>query len=352
MADDADVIQDWSAAAQARLDALAKPPGSLGTLETWAVTLCRQQKTLAPTAGPAAVIVFCADHGVKATHAELSPFPQVVGVSIFKALCAGVAGAAALAASAGATCTTVDVGLCGDVSSATAGAGCVVRHDKLADGSHDLLETEALGEALRARALAAGASAVAAEVAERQVTVVAIGEVGIGNTTAAAAMLAALTGADAAECCGRGTGLDDAGVAHKVGIVRRALDVHAEAVASADASRILSALGGLEIAAMVGAYHEAHARGLVAVVDGFISSVAALCAVRMKPEAREAMVLATASAERGGAIASAALECGEPALRMGLRLGEGSGAAAALPLLKAAACLLTNMATLEEAMRL
>ena len=178
----------------------------------------------------------------------------------------------------------------------------------------------------------------------------------VGNTTSAAAMLAALTDASPSDCCGRGTGLDDAGVAGKIEIVTRALERHADAmscaVAPERARRVLAALGGLEIAAMVGAYLEASERGCVAVVDGFISSIAALCAASIEPSCRDAMVLATVSGERGGVRVAAALGRERPALDMGLRLGEGSGAALALPLLRAAADLVTKMATLDEAMQL
>ena len=190
-------------------------------------------------------------------------------------------------------------------------------------------------------------------------------QVGIGNTTCAAALLAALTGAEAAECCGRGTGLDDQGLAHKTRTVAQALGTHRHAVATTagpsndsalQAREALRCFGGLEVAGMAGAYMEAARRGIVAVVDGFISAVAALCACRMDPTCRRALVFATALAEeptsgRGGEILERALGA-KPALNMGLRLGEGSGAALALPMLRAAASVVKDMGTLEEAMSL
>ena len=170
--------ETWAARAEEKLASLAKPPGALGTLEAFAVTLCHQQETLTPAASPACVLVFCADHGVKAAEASLSPFPPSVTQSIFKALAAGVAGAAVLAASAGATCTAVDVGIAGDVSSTVAADGCFVRHDKLALGTSNMLEADAMDEALCARAIAAGRAAVSAEISERGAKVIAVGEVG------------------------------------------------------------------------------------------------------------------------------------------------------------------------------
>ena len=165
-------------------------------------------------------------------------------------------------------------------------------------------------------------------------------------------MLAALTGAPVEECCGRGTGLDDEGVRRKAKVIRLALTRHTESVGEgAGARAVLGSLGGIEIAAMVGAFLRAPAVRCVAVVDGFIASVAALCAVRIDPACRKSMVFATRSAERGSAIVCEALDA-SPALDMGLRLGEGSGAALALPMLRAAANLMDEMLTLDEALAL
>lgn len=352
-----------------RLASLAKPPGSLGLLEEWATVLCKAQQTLTPSADPASVLVFCADHGVKKADAALSPFPPSVTGAVFRALAAGVSGTAVLSRSAGAHLTVVDAGIDADVRTGCpeGGALVLVRHDKVAFGTADIRTQPAMDEPALERALALGRERVAEEVAQRGARVVAVGEVGIGNTTSAAALLASLAAADAAECCGRGTGLDDAGLEHKVAVVRMACDRHAasiqaagagcEAVAQAARAReALRCLGGLETAAMVGAYTEAARLGAVAVVDGYISAVAALCAARMEPECRHSMVFATALAEepscaRGGEILAEALGA-SPALSMRLRLGEGSGAALAVPLLRAAAAVVGTMGTLQEALQL
>ena len=211
-----------SVLAAERLASLAKPPGSLGTLEDWAATLCTVQGTLTPAASPQTVLVFCADHGVKKADAALSPFPASVSQAVFRSLCAGISGTAVLARAAGAHLTVVDVGL--DAELVDVGPGCgaggappgvSVRHAKVARGTADLCAGAAMSEEHLAAALEVGREAVAVEVAERAAKVVAVGEVGIGNTTAAAALLALLTGAEPADCCGRGTGLDDAGLEHK-----------------------------------------------------------------------------------------------------------------------------------------
>jgi nicotinate-nucleotide--dimethylbenzimidazole phosphoribosyltransferase len=368
----------------ARLASLAKPPQSLGLLEEWAALLCRVQGTLTPQVDPASVVVFCADHGVKKADDAISPFPSSVTQAVFKSLCAGVSGTAVLSRSSGAHLTVVDCGINGDVSSVVAGAShsttIEVVHAKVSAGTADMRVGPAMTEEEVTAALLIGRERVAAEVAQRGARVVAIGEVGIGNTTSASALLASLTGAAAHECCGRGTGLSEDGLAHKVATVQSACDLHAAAVASAEiaverekdgldqldgsaaakaaakAREALRRVGGLELAAMVGAYHEAHERRVVALVDGFISAVAALAAVAMRPECRASMLFATALAEeplagRGGQILEESLEA-KPALQMGLRLGEGSGAALALPLLRSAAAVITHMATLQDALAL
>ena len=353
--------------AQERLASLAKPPGSLGVLEDWAATLCAVQKTLQPTAEPAAVVIFCADHGCKKADEALSPYPPVVTQAIFRSLAAGISGTAVLTRSAGASLTVVDVGIDGDMQQVQGAKETIrVSHAKLSHGTDDCRTVPAMSEETVGAAINAGRSALADEAA-RGMRVVCVGEIGIGNTTSAAAMLAAMTGADVVECCGRGTGLDDEGLAHKVQTVKAALATHEHATAHASdpedgearqkaAREVLRCVGGLEIAAMAGAYLEAHKLHIVAVVDGFISAVAALCAVRMEPACRESMLFATALAEeplagRGGEVLEEALGA-TPALHMKLRLGEGSGGALALPLVRAAAAMVSEMGTLDEAMAL
>lgn len=332
-------------------------------LEEFAVVLATAQQTNSPSADPATVLVFTADHGVKQADDSLSPFPASVSQAVFRALAAGISSTATISRSVDAHLTVVDVGIAGDVSrvSGAAGQRISVRHAKVAEGTADFRRGPAMDEEQFARALQVGVDCVAEEAADRGAKVLAVGEVGIGNTTAAAAVLCVLLGADAAECCGRGTGLDDAGLAHKVEVVRAACAFHADAINAKDseaarARETLRRLGGLEIAAMAGAFLEAPRRGVVALVDGFISAVAALAAVRMDPACRSTMAFATALAEeptsaRGGQLLEAALAA-KPALAMNLRLGECSGAALAVPLLRSAVAVIGQMGTLQEAMQL
>ena len=350
--------------AASHLASLAKPPESLGLLETWAQVLCIAQNTLKPQADPGTVLVFTADHGIKKADDALSPFPAIVSQAVFRALAAGISGTAILARSVGAHLTVIDAGIDGDVSEVSGKDTSIsVRHAKVAHGTADCRSAPAMDDSMLVSALKLGSDCVADEVSQRGAKVVAIGEVGIGNTTSAAALLSALTGADAAECCGRGTGLDDAGLVHKVTTVRAVCALHAPDIAARgqgdaaeQAREALRRVGGLELAAMCGAYIEASRLGVVAVVDGFISAVAALCAVRIQPACRKTMVFATALAEeptsaRGGELLAAALGA-EAALSMGLRLGEASGGALSLPLLRAAAAIVGQMGTLEDALAL
>ncbi|CAH0367464.1 unnamed protein product [Pelagomonas calceolata] len=338
----------WRADAEARLAFLAKPPGALGTLEEWCVTLCVAQKTLRPTVS-AAALVFVADHGCKKADSALSPYPASATQAIFRSLAAGVSCAAVLARSVGATLHVVDVGVDGDVSDVRDRDGIEVHHCKVLPGTSDIRREPAMSEEALDAALRVGQQQV--QVVSCGATVICIGEVGIGNTTSAACLLAALTGSDAETVCGRGTGLDDAGLAHKIEVVRAALAHHNLPLTR----NALRCVGGLEIAAMVGAYIAMSSTRAVAVVDGFISGVAALCAIQMQPSCRSRMIFATSLAEEpsrpgGGAILAEALGA-KPALDMGLRLGECSAAVLALPLLSAAAALPTA-ATLDEAMAL
>ena len=349
---------------KARMDSLAKPPGSLGLLEEWSLVLCRMQRTLSPVATPQSVIVFCADHGVKRCDPSISPFPQLVTCAVFRALAAGVSATGVLARAAGAALTVVDCGIDGVVDDVQPGSSSIrVRHAKLAKGTADMRTSPAMDEEGVEAALELGRACVREEVARHGARVIAIGEVGIGNTTSAAALLAALTGVAPCECCGRGTGLDDAGLRHKEAVVSVCCANHQSALEfaptpSARAKEALRRLGGFELAAMAGAYIEAERAGVVAVVDGFISAVAALCAVRLHPDCRRAMVFSTALAEepsmqgaRGGAVLANALGA-RVALSMDLRLGEASGAALALPMLHAAAAIPCQMATLQAALTL
>jgi nicotinate-nucleotide--dimethylbenzimidazole phosphoribosyltransferase len=214
----------------------------------------------------------------------------------------------------------------------------LVRPLRIGPGTASMLEGPAMSAAETQRALRAG-SELADELGE--VDVVALGEMGIGNTTSASALTAAFLDLDPELVCGRGTGLDDAGVARKIGAVRRALELHR----GADP---LAALGGFEIAFLTGLTLGCARRRIVVLLDGFITGAAALAAVRLEPSAADVLIAAHRSPEPGHALVLAALGL-EPLLDLELRLGEGSGAALALPLLRASVAILAEMATFADA---
>jgi nicotinate-nucleotide--dimethylbenzimidazole phosphoribosyltransferase len=237
-----------------------------------------------------------------------------------------------LARQAGARVVVVDAGI------ATPYEHELVRPVRIGAGTANLAAGPAMTDEQLQAALDAG-QALVAELGD--VDVVALGEMGIGNTTSASALAAALLGVDPALVCGRGTGLDDEGVAHKVETVRRALAVN-------DGRDPLTALGGFEIAFLVGVALACAERGIVVLLDGFITGAAALAAVRIRPDARDPMVAAHRSPEPGHRLVLEALGL-EPLLDLGLRLGEGSGAVLALPLLHASVAVLREMATFDDA---
>jgi len=324
------------AAARARQAALTKPPGSLGVLETLAVTLAALQATDRPRAVHAPVILFAGDHGVAAQG--VSAYPASVTVEMLRNFASGGAAVAVLARELGVPLTVVDAGTLATEPI----AGTVV--DKPRCGTRDFTVEPAMTDGELAAALAAGRRAVAAA---GPADLVLFGEMGIGNTTSAAAVAAALLGTAPADIAGAGTGLDAEGIARKVVVIEAGLARHG-LDASSDPRRILAAVGGLEIAALAGAIVTAAQAGRPVLVDGFIVTVAALAATRLNPGCIPWLIYSHRSAERGHAHVLAALGA-RPVLDLNLRLGEGSGAAAALAVLRLACALHNGMATFEEA---
>jgi len=327
-----------STRAQAAMDAKTKPPGSLGRLETAAVRLSALQDTLTPQVDPARVIVFAADHGVAAEG--VSAFPAAVTAEMMKGFVAGGAAVAVLAKAQDVSLRAVDVGVDADLSELDG-----VVHAKVRRGSGNLAREAAMTHEQLDAALQVGREAVV-QAAEDGCRTLCLGEMGIANTTAAAILTGALTGHDATLVTGRGTGIDDARLALKQRIVADAL-TRAGSLAG-DPMELLRQLGGLEIAALVGAMLEAPAHGLIIVVDGYIVTAAALLALALRPSVHPSLFFAHRSAEPGHDVALKAARA-EPLLDLQLRLGEGSGAVLALPLLRAAATILADMATFESA---
>lgn len=323
---------------QQRLLRKTKPPGSLGRLEALAVDLARIQRSHRPRATPARIVLFAADHGV--TARGISAYPPQVTRQMLANFAAGGAAVNVLARQAGAEVEVVNVGVAG---CGTPVAGIV--WTPLAAGTADLSRGPAMQADTCRQAMAIGAEAVSRALGAG-CRVLALGEMGIGNTTAAAALLCALTGSAPEAAVGAGTGLRGRALGHKRTVVAEALRLHGPALA--DGFEALRRVGGLEIAALAGAMIAAEAADLPVLVDGFIVTVAALTAMRMAPACRRAMLFAHRSAERGHRLALKALGA-RPLLALGMRLGEGSGAAVALPLLRAACAILDDMASFESA---
>jgi nicotinate-nucleotide--dimethylbenzimidazole phosphoribosyltransferase len=327
-----------AAAVQRRLDHKTKPRRSLGRLEDVACALAATQGTERPRATEKAIVIMAADHGV--AEEGVSAYPQEVTAQMVANFARGGAAINVLARQAGARVLVADLGVKAPLPGL---AG--VRDLRVGPGTRNLSRGPAMRVDEVLRALEAGI-ALAAELAGEGVRVIGIGEMGIGNTTAASALTAAFTGRSPAEVTGRGTGVDDAAHARKVEVVIRALA--ANPTDPADPLGTLAALGGFEIAGLAGVVLGAAARRVAVVMDGFIASAAALAAVRLAPRAAGALLASHRSVEAGHRAVLEALGT-RPLLDLELRLGEGTGAALALHLVEAAVRVLEEMATFEAA---
>jgi nicotinate-nucleotide--dimethylbenzimidazole phosphoribosyltransferase len=331
-----------SAALQQRLDGKTKPLGALGALETLARRLGEILGTETPQLHQPQLVVFAGDHGL--TRRGVSAYPSDVTWQMVQNFLAGGAAVSVLARQHGIALTVVDCGVAHDFAPAagTPAAGqprLLLR--KLAAGTADALEQPAMGAAQCAQAVENGRALVR----DLPGNALLLGEMGIGNSSSASLLLARLTGRDIADCTGPGTGLDAAGVQRKIAVLRAVLERHAEAQAPLQA---LAAFGGFEIATMVGAVLQAALERRVVVVDGFIASSALLVAQALQPNVMQRCVFAHRSGEPGHQAMLAHLQA-EPLLDMGLRLGEGSGAALAWPLLASACLVLQDMASFASA---
>ncbi len=340
--------------ARMREATLTKPPGSLGRLEDLALQLAGITGTERPTLRRKAVVIMAGDHGV--TAEGVSAYPAAVTPQMVANFLAGGAAINALARSVGARVTVVDIGVNADLAAMDAGGAgdaggigdaarptLLVR--KIGRGTANAARGAAMSRDEARRAIEVGVEVVALEVA-RGLDLLAVGEMGIGNTTAASAIVAALTGEPPALVTGRGTGVDGLALRHKVGIVRQMLAVNRPD--PADPLDVLAKVGGFEIAGLVGLILGAAAARVPLVLDGFITGAAALVVVGLCPAVRPYLIAAHRSTEPGYEVILARLAL-EPLLDLGLRLGEGSGAALALGLVDAAARHLTEMATFTEA---
>lgn len=324
--------------AQARQQQLTKPAGSLGQLELVAVQLAGLQGRVKPSLDQVWIAIFAGDHGVVAEG--VSAFPQEVTGQMLHNFVSGGAAISVLARQLGASLEVVDLGT---VTPSLSLPG--VRYLNVGPGTANFVQGAAMTQAQGQLALQAGRDSVQRAIASGAQLFIG-GEMGIGNTTAASALACALLDCPVVHLTGPGTGLNAEGVSHKAQVIERALALHG--AQRGDALQTLFNLGGFEIAALVGAYLACAQEGVAVLVDGFICSVAALVAVRLNPECRQWLLFGHRGAEPGHRHVLETLNA-QPLLDLGLRLGEGSGAALAVPLLRLACDLHGQMATFAEA---
>ena len=324
-------------AARRRQAELAKPPGSLGALEDMSVRLAGVLRTARPEVRRCRVTVLAADNGVVAEGVSCAP--QSVTVQQAVNMTRHKTGMSALAAYFGDDVQVVDVGIRTPVPCPQ------VLDRKIRFSTGDIAVEPAMTEQQTLDALAVGLD-LARQAKAEGIDAVGVGEMGIGNTTTSAAVLAALTGASVEEVTGRGGGLTDRGFATKKHVLRQALALHRPD--AGDPIGVLAAVGGLDIAAMTGLFLGCAHEGLAAAVDGYISIVAALCAVRLCPRVRDVLFLSHASDEIGYRLAARELGL-EPCLLLGMRLGEGSGCPLLFRVMQGACAVLNHMATFPEA---
>ncbi|MDQ3932933.1 MAG: nicotinate-nucleotide--dimethylbenzimidazole phosphoribosyltransferase [Actinomycetota bacterium] len=326
-----------AAVANARQLQLAKPPGSLGSLEPLGAQLCAiAGRCPPPVPTQPALLVAAGDHGVHAWG--VTPWPQTVTCRMVEGLCRGGAAANVLAEVVGARVCVVDVGVAGELPDHPR-----LRRARVRPGTADLRTTAAMSEEEAARAVLVGAG-VAEELVAAGADLLLTGDLGLANTTAGACLVAALTGADPAVVAGPGAGADEAVLARKREVVAEALERHGE---ERGPLGVLASLGGLEHAALVGLMLAGAAEGLPVLLDGMAALAAALVAAALAPDIVGYLIASHSSPEPGARAALTHLGL-EPLLDLGLRLGEGTGALLAIPLVQGAACVLRDLATLAD----
>ena len=346
------------------MDSLAKPVGSLGTLEHWAAKLAALQRTIHPSVDPVACLIFAADHGIAKSPQEggegCSSYPQAVTRFVLEGLERGIAGASVLAKHNRVSMRVVDVGVCGDPYNGVIVVSCEA---KLQGGTMNFCKGPAMTHAEVERCIRIGRDELTQYVLDTDARVIILGEVGIGNTTASSALIAYLTDTDAESVCGGGATTtreaDKENVDKKVTLVTNALNLHKSSMnGPIDA---LAKVGGAEIAALVGAILESSERNIPLLVDGFIVTAATLVAAHISPSICRVLFFATQSAEKGQMAAIHRIQSiakdndvlipESPALSMGLRLGEASAALLAVPILRSSSAILAEMGTIQDIMK-
>ena len=329
--------QEMVATAQTRVDSLIKPPKSLGKLEDLAVQLAGITGKLYPDIDQKAIIVMAADHGVY--DEGISSNPQEVTFGQTLSFPKGLTGVCAIGRVSGAKIVAVDIGVKGEIPS---DAGVLIR--KIKNGTDNIAKGPAMTRAEAIRAIEVGIE-IANEEIKNGVNLLGTGEMGIGNTTPSTAILATLANCDPLEITGRGAGVGHGGILHKVEVIKKAIEINQPN--RADAIDVLAKVGGLEIGGMAGVMLAAASNKIPVVIDGYISTVAAIIAAAIEPKAKAYFIPSHASAEPGGQKASELLGL-QPMLQMDMCLGEGSGAALAFPIVDAASHMMKHMATFAE----
>ncbi len=324
-------------AAQQRLNILTKPPGSLGRLEDLAVRLAQMTGNPLPSVKDKAILLCIGDHAI--AKRGISTVPSVVTTLMTRNFIQGGAAINVLSRQMGARLVVVDVGLETELTNLP---NLVQR--KVCHGAADISSEPAMTRNQAIRCIETGIELVREE-AKKGLQLVAAGDMGIGNTTPSSAIASVLTGAAVAEVTGRGTGIDDAQHARKIQLISQAIALHRPN--RADGLDVLAKVGGCEIGAMAGVYLGAAHLRIPAVVDGFIAACAALLAQAINPRVTDYLIAAHASVEPGHQFAMRKLGL-EPLFDLNLRLGEGTGAALAFPMIEASTLLLSEMATLED----
>lgn len=330
------INQTAQAQAQAHQNNLTKPTGSLGQMEQIVISLAGMQGVVYPSISRPYVAIFAGDHGVMAE--QISAYPQAVTKQMLANFATGGACVNVMARHVGAS---IDVVNCGVVN---AGQMMGVRHEMIADGTHNFITQPAMSMDECLRALQIGRTSVERAVADGADIYVA-GEMGIGNTCSASALACLLLGQSAKSMTGRGTGVNDETLSKKTAVVEKAVALYGHLTKPLEQ---LASVGGFEMAAMVGAYIRAGQLGLPVVVDGFISTVSALAAIRINAGVADWLIFGHRSQEQAHGAVLSALQA-KPILDLGLRLGEGSGALASLTLIKLACDVHANMATFDSA---
>ena len=329
--------QEMMEKAQERVDNLIKPPHSLGKLEELAVQLAGIFGVLYPAVDKKTIVVMAADHGVYEEGVSSNPQEVTYAQTLF--IAKGITGVGVLAKSSGSKIVTVDIGVKGSFPD---DAGVIDR--KIRQGTGNIAKGPAMTREEAIRSLEVGIGMANAEV-RKGTTLLGTGEMGIGNTTPSTAILSVLEDIDPYEITGNGAGTGHGGVAHKANVIKTAIETNQPD--QNDAIDLLAKVGGLEIGGMAGVMIGAAANRVPVMVDGYISTVAALIAVSIEPKVKRYLISSHASAEPGGKKASELLGI-RPMLQMDMCLGEGSGAALVFPLVEAACRMMKEMATFSE----